>query len=170
MMDEALGISERAMEKESNEKIMAISEYSNTVLESMNKTHNEILFLYNMLGDKHTELTSLAGQLQEFSDQLRSTENEVLQNLAEAAKEVEQKVSDSSEPVDQDEVLRASVEVEHEDSPEDEDLNHNEKILSLHQQGLGDVEIARNLGLGLGEVKLVIGLKRNMKRGRVHEV
>jgi hypothetical protein len=32
------------------------------------------------------------------------------------------------------------------------------------------VEIARNLGLGLGEVKLVIGLKRNMQRGRVHEV
>ena len=28
----------------------------------------------------------------------------------------------------------------------------------LHQQGLSDVEIARELGLGLGEVKLVIGL------------
>ena len=40
---------ERALEKETNEKIMAISEYSDTVMENMNKTHNEIMFLYNML-------------------------------------------------------------------------------------------------------------------------
>jgi hypothetical protein len=156
MMDEALEISERAMEKESNEKIMAISEYSNTVLDSMNKTHNEILFLYSMLGDKHNELTTLASQLQQFSDQLKHTENEVLQNLAEAAKEVEQRVAES-EPVDEEAVMRASVEVEHTQDPLD-GVNHNEKILLLHQQGISDVEIARNLGLGLGEVKLVIGL------------
>jgi hypothetical protein len=152
------------MEKESNEKIMAISEYSNTVLESMNKTHNEILFLYSMLGDKHTELTSLAGQLQEFSDQLKDTENEVLRNLAEAAKEVEQKVAES-EPADRDAAVLASVEMENEqEDMGDDDVNHNEKILALHRQGLGDVEIARNLGLGLGEVKLVIGL---FQRGRL---
>jgi hypothetical protein len=158
MMDEALGISERAMEKESNEKIMAISEYSNTVLESMNKTHNEILFLYSMLGDKHTELTSLASQLQQFSDQMKSTESEMLRNLAEAAKEVEQKVAES-DPMDEDSMLRASVEVEHEQEEYGEDgVNHNERILFLHQQGVSDVEIARDLGLGLGEVKLVIGL------------
>jgi hypothetical protein len=164
MMDEALGISERAMEKESNEKIMAISEYSNTVLESMNKTHNEILFLYSMLGDKHTELTSLASQLQDFSDQMKSTENEVLRNLAEAAREVEQKVAES-EPVDEDAVVRASVEVEHmQEEVGDDGVNHNDMILSMHRQGLPDVEIARDLGLGLGEVKLVIGL---FQRGRI---
>jgi hypothetical protein len=33
--------------EETNEKIMAISEYSDTVMENMNKTHNEIMFLYN---------------------------------------------------------------------------------------------------------------------------
>jgi hypothetical protein len=164
MMDEALGISERAMEKESNEKIMAISEYSNTVLESMNKTHNEILFLYSMLGDKHTELTSLAAQLQQFSDQMKSTENEVLHNLAEAAKEVENRVM-QSEPVDEDEMIRASVEVErNQEEMGGDGVNHNEEILTLHRQGRPDVEIARDLGLGLGEVKLVIGL---FQRGRL---
>jgi hypothetical protein len=156
MMDEALEISQRAMEKESNEKIMAISEYSNTVLDSMNKTHNEILFLYSMLGDKHTELTTLASQLQGFSEQLKHTENEVLQNLAEAAKEMEQRVAES-DPVDEEAAMRASVEVERAEDPLDA-VNHNDKILLLHQQGISDVEIARNLGLGLGEVKLVIGL------------
>jgi hypothetical protein len=164
MMDEALGISERAMEKESNEKIMAISEYSNTVLDSMNKTHNEILFLYSMLGDKHTELTSLASQLQEFSDQMKSTENEVLRNLSEAAKEVEQRVAES-EPIDEGAAILASVEVDHmQDGLGGDGVNHNDEILTLHRQGRADVEIARDLGLGLGEVKLVIGL---FQRGRI---
>ena len=88
MLEESHEVTKRAMEKETNEKIMAISEYSNTVLESMNKTHNEILFLYSMLNDKHTELTDLAAQLQEFSKQMKNTEDEVLNNLAEAAREL----------------------------------------------------------------------------------
>jgi hypothetical protein len=71
---------------------------------------------------------------------------------------VEQKVAES-EPVDEDAMLRASVEVEQEPADVGEEgVNHNEKILMLHQQGVPDVEIARDLGLGLGEVKLVIGL------------
>jgi DNA-directed RNA polymerase specialized sigma24 family protein len=36
--------------------------------------------------------------------------------------------------------------------------NHNKEILSLYEQGESAVEIAKKLGLGLGEVKLVIGL------------
>ena len=36
--------------------------------------------------------------------------------------------------------------------------NSNEKILSLYRQGLSKVAIAKELGLGVGEVKLVIDL------------
>ena len=127
----------RALEKETNEKIMAIDEYSNTVLESMNKTHNEILFLYSMLNDKHTE-------------------NEVLENLALAAQDVRQKVNETK-PIDENEVILASLGTDAKGTEQDQ-INHNDRILMLHQQGLSDVEIARELGLGLGEVKLVIGL------------
>ena len=63
---------ERALEKETNEKIMAISEYSDTVMENMNKSHNEIMFLYNMLNDKHTELTGLATDLQKIAANVKS--------------------------------------------------------------------------------------------------
>ena len=63
---------ERALEKETNEKIMAISEYSDTVMENMNKTHNEIMFLYNMLNDKHAELTGLATDLQKIAANVKS--------------------------------------------------------------------------------------------------
>jgi hypothetical protein len=54
-------------------------------------------------------------------------------------------------------MVRASLEGEH-SVYEESGNNHNDMILALHQQGKPDVEIARDLGLGLGEVKLVIGL------------
>lgn len=146
----------RALEKETNEKIMAIDEYSNTVLESMNKTHNEILFLYSMLNDKHTELTDLATQLQQFSEHMKNTENEVLENLALAAQDVRQKVNETK-PIDENEAILASLGMDGQEADQDQ-INHNDRILMLHQQGFSDVEIARELGLGLGEVKLVIGL------------
>ncbi len=146
----------RALEKETNEKIMAIDEYSNTVLESMNKTHNEILFLYSMLNDKHTELTDLATQLQQFSEHMKNTENEVLENLALVAQDVRQKVNETK-PIDENEAILASLGTDGQEADQDQ-INHNDRILMLHQQGFSDVEIARELGLGLGEVKLVIGL------------
>ena len=108
-VEEKKETTKRELEKETNEKIMAIDEYSNTVLESMNKTHNEILFLYSMLNDKHTELTDLAAQLQQFSEQLKNTENEALENLSLAAKDVQKKV-DASEPIDENAAIRASFE------------------------------------------------------------
>lgn len=69
-VEEVMIKSERSMEKECNEKIMAISEFSDTVVETINKTHNEIMFLYSMLNDKHTELTKFSAELQELANDL----------------------------------------------------------------------------------------------------
>lgn len=156
VVEESQEQTKRDLEKETNEKIMAIDEYSNTVLESMNKTHNEILFLYSMLNDKHTELTELAAQLKQFSEQVRNTENEVLETIATAAKDAERKTTEpesAEEPGD----IAVSVTVSPEQQIQDQN-NHNMRILSLHQQGYSPVEIARELGIGLGEINLVIGL------------
>ena len=81
-VEEALLKSERSMEKECNENIMAISEFSDTVLETMNKTHNEIMFLYSMLNDKHTELTRLSGELQELAKDLEKKDEKITTHLA----------------------------------------------------------------------------------------
>ena len=150
----------RAMEKESNEKIMAINDYSNTVIESMNKTHNEILFLYNMLNDKHTELAELASKLQQFAEQMRHTQAEVMNNLAEAAKDSEQIREQNKAEVQEQEKVHTEQTVQHNRAAEEKaDIeNFNNQVLALHQNGVSDVEIARQLGRGLGEVKLVIGL------------
>ena len=50
-------------DKELNEKIMSISEYSDTVLDSMNKSHNEIMFMYEMLNEKQQNATDLVQEL-----------------------------------------------------------------------------------------------------------
>lgn len=161
---------ERAMEQVSNEKIMAINEYSDTVIENMNKTHNEIMFLYNMLNDKHTELTGMTSELQRLAADVRSMQE--MATPAVAAYAAPQRVNlqapeqiiaeqntempvtlEESERVETDEI---PVELAKQERAEKE--NHNSEILRLHGEGVNDVEIARRLGLGLGEVKLVIGL------------
>lgn len=58
-IDSAVDRAERSLEKVSNEKIMAVSEYANTVIEEINKNHKEVMFLYDMLSDKQTELTNI---------------------------------------------------------------------------------------------------------------
>ena len=151
-LDELMDIADRAMAKETNEKMMSISEYSDTILSAMNKSHNEIMFLYSMLNDKHEELTNLAGELQNFSNQLKNTENEILGKLADAADAVEEKMMEPAD-IDREQMLEASVQ-----SVDQPNANSNARILQLHKLGKTDVEIAKELGLGLGEVKLVIGL------------
>jgi phosphomevalonate kinase len=63
----SMEVVDRALDKETNEKMQAINEYSDTVLEAIHKTHNEVMFLYSMLNDKHTELTNYAGNLAQLA-------------------------------------------------------------------------------------------------------
>ena len=162
--DEALEITRRGLEKTTNDKIMAVSEYSDTILESMNKTHNEIMFLYSMLNDKHAELTELAGSIQQVSKKARKTKAEKLLQPEELV--VEKEIEDTKEVVEisTEEVKsvatpktrkRAKKKAEPEVAAH---VNKNEQILALHKEGKSNVEIAKILDCGLGEVKLVLGL------------
>lgn len=64
---------ERAMERLTNEKIMAINEYSDTVLEEIHKNHKEVVFLYDMLNDKHENLTSAVGEATQTAEEVKHT-------------------------------------------------------------------------------------------------
>lgn len=64
---------ERAMERLTNEKIMAINEYSDTVLEEIHKSHKEVVFLYDMLNDKHENLTSAVSEAAQTAEGVRQT-------------------------------------------------------------------------------------------------
>lgn len=170
---------DRALEKETNEKIMAINEFSDTIVENMNKTHSEIMFLYSMLNDKHVELTGMVSDLQRLAADVRNMQERiptsgavpaaqpvplvtpqpvvpvvrasaVIQNAAEVPKAEEKEQPKRT----------AEEELEHEGqvSEQEEEENHNKRILALHKEGCNVVDIAKKLGLGIGEVRLVIGL------------
>ncbi|MBE5887299.1 MAG: hypothetical protein E7283_00515 [Lachnospiraceae bacterium] len=164
IIDESLAVTKRGLEKETNEKIMAISEYSDTVLESMNKTHNEIMFLYSMLNDKHAEMTEFAGALQKYSKSNKQPQQENV-ILAEETETVHKVKEQEPVFVVRPNVTRTNIEEtlnqmnqEMEGTQESVFLNKNEQILNLHKEGKSDVEIAKALDCGLGEVRLVLGL------------
>ena len=163
-VDLATAQMERSGEKETNEKIMAISEYSDTVVESMNKTHNEIMFLYSMLNDKHTELTQFSSKLQELVNELEKKDEEIEQHMlqrsvAEEAMTIPQQLEEPADMQDDwaDELGGSDLE-------EPETMNYNSAILALHKEGKTAIEIARELALGLGEVQLVIGLYEGKRK------
>lgn len=146
----------RNLEKETNSKIMAINEYSDTVLDSINKAHNEIMFLYSMLNDKHDELTQLTGNIERMSSQMRESFEPLEASRMDAVSAPT--IAKQPEPA-----VPVQPEVSTQISAPDQELtqtdaNHNLQILSLHKSGKSSVEIAKELGLGTGEVKLVIDL------------
>jgi uncharacterized protein YneF (UPF0154 family) len=162
---------DRSLEKVTNDKIMAISEYSDTVIESMNKTHNEIMFLYSMLNDKHTELTGMAADLQRLAADVRSLEEKVPLTAPQAASERAAAVSAASavtpvpvETADTTERGTAAASAEQkEEMPETEETKQeglHAEILKLKKLGMTEVQIAKKLGIGIGEVRLVNGLYR----------
>lgn len=159
IIDESLEITKRGLEKETNSKIMAVSEYSDTVLENINKTHNEIMFLYSMLNDKQTETADLVGDLQRYTKRIIELEEQLQDTMV----RVENTASAETSP----EAAVVAVETVAVEEPVEETvpdlnesllINKNEKILLLYKEGKDEVEIAKALDCGLGEVRLVLGL------------
>ena len=81
-LEYAVEKTERASERISNEKIMAINEYSDTVLADMNKTHQEIMFLYDMLNDKHKNLKETVQQVDKTAKEAEEKANAAANALA----------------------------------------------------------------------------------------
>lgn len=185
---------ERALERITNDKISAISEYTETVLTDIHKSHEEVLFLYDMLNDKHENIKETATEvnkavkeanvaLQE-ADIVKKEVSEATQALDEAFKPMEisglemlqqSAVSHETEKTEKPEKKKAhktttkktaktdmsNISLQF-DSAQRMSDNNNEKILQLHQKGKSNVAIAKELGLGVGEVKLVIDLFKGM--------
>ena len=249
-LEYAVEKTERAAERLSNEKIMAISEYSETVLADINKTHQEIMFLYDMLNDKHKNLKETAKQVDKQAKEAEEKANAAATALAakeEASALLEKQVqlttqvaetrkeesvdfvpmeNDAVEHITLDQIFGESLPAElivtdntvqeetklleekNDESTETKKVevysfekqapkvdrpvkkeaqaaklensvtemkkqeakekkvasktsvkeNNNDKILRMYKEGMSNVDIAKELGLGVGEVKLVINL------------
>ena len=243
MSDEAcqeqLEKAQRSMERISNEKIMAVNEYSDTVLSEIQKNHQEVIFLYDMLNDKQSSLkdtiTEADKNIKDLLQKVKDSEITVRENLenvenvtatvvatvnelpamtlieeasvvvpsaimaesnveevqvekpnfmpfkpekvtvapkkvrkstpkkVKTAENAEQKQEEKTaldmllEPKDASDVqLQFS-------SQRDNGINSNERILELHKAGKSNMAIAKELGLGIGEVKLVIDLYKGLR-------
>ncbi|MDD6490824.1 MAG: DUF6115 domain-containing protein [Firmicutes bacterium] len=223
----AMEKTERSMDRLTNEKMMAVNEYSDTVLAEINKNHKEAVFLYDMLNDKHENLKSTVSEAVKTASEVRQT----VKDAEVTAKETEEKVKEVQETVievagnapklqetsgweekiPEDDFTPIFAErVEIIKQPEEEEKaeavkrstrkprtvrgtkavqaeteepekntasvevpevavslnsvgktggrNSNERILELHKAGKSNMAIAKELGLGIGEVKLVIDL------------
>ena len=176
-IDEAMEELDLKTDKETNEKIMQISEYSDTVLESVDKSHKEVTFMYSMLNEKQKNTVEITKKLSDLEDTLvaldssiakkldllRDREIEIQEEMAkleESKKELQERPAVAeTEPVSFTEALAEKFS---EETPKNRQ-NDNMEILTLHDEGLSEVEIAKKLGRGLGEVKFVLGLYQEGK-------
>ena len=242
----AMEKAERSLEKVSNEKIMAVSDYSNMVLEEIDKSHKEVMFLYDMLSDKQADVKNsvrkveaTVKEVEDLSTAAQNSSEEFRRNLddysTQKINEVKQAADmnvasfipepvplpEPKKPMTAIEMLRArqseaelhpvfnalntdsfsAVDVADVKLVDQADVlkplsvptpapapaparipepaakaepkkpassfmkgfgggksNNNQKIIELYEQGLSTVEIAKELNLGVGEVKLVIDL------------
>lgn len=56
----------------SNEKIMGMSEYSDQVLDKIEKNHAEVVFLYDMMNEKQEEIKKLIGEMDSIKADLHN--------------------------------------------------------------------------------------------------
>ena len=240
---------ERQLEKITNEKMMAMGEYSDTIMNQINTSHQEVVFLSDMLSKNKNDLTIMLGQAMKDAKEAMENSGEAVEKSRLAKEEAgnaleisskaaqngavaEEKMiaarkfiqsdaaeadinniidardtNDDNEPDNRDGVkkrkrknkdnepsendnndvmsdiesiaisepvkkktVRRKKKSDSNDSFEGTQIslqfdtdsdsadNSNEKILNLHKMGKSNVAIAKELGLGVGEVKLVIDL------------
>ena len=168
VVDEAVAYSmektERSLERITNEKIMAVSEYSDTVLSEIHRNHEEAMFLYDMLNDKHTNLKDTMSKASLAAKEITNTAKEA-EAVVNTMHRLTGNQNDFSTPglsevpatpmEDNQDTNESEKQQENEEAEFD---NRNERVLDLYKQGKSLVTVAKELEMGVGEVKLIIDL------------
>jgi len=156
------------LSKISNEKIIAVHEFSDQILEKINRNHEEVIFLYNMLNDKERELKSAVQEM----DSTKKKAKEILETTVindTLNKPKKNTTVDQTSVITQADRIGKQIKTSHESvdsnntSEHSNDTNFNENILALYSQGKSIMDISKELDLGQGEVKLVIDLYKSKK-------
>ena len=222
ILDDRIEETEAKMDKLSNEKIMAVGDYSDNVLKEIDKNHDEVMFLYSMLNEKEKEVKNAVNDVENIkrsinviadnekadkADKSETFANNQINNNIKNTRVSKETISDVSDMKDElltlqekkDEEtmeinnvsvkdnnnsnLTISTAKDNRDKTEknlnlntgkknkgvaiahkDVKKNNNNKILELYSKGMSNIDIAKKLNLGIGEVRLVIDLYRNKKR------
>ncbi len=162
-----------------NEKIMSVDEFSKQILERLDKNNSDVMFLYNMVTETKeelkTEIANAKKAKEELTESRENKKNEEKSGSSEEKKkeplrkqeslpkqQTEKKTSakketKESKSVDDIAALLAATITHEPESPLEGDMP-KERILELYKSGKSIRDISRELGMGQGEVKLVVDL------------
>lgn len=147
------------LSKISNEKIMAVQEFTDQIIEKIQNNHDEVVFMYDLLNQKDEEIKKTVKEISSVEESVKKTsekkasEEEAVEKDSEEIKENATAVKKKSNS----ETAKISKKVI-KSVPRIPDDDKNADILKLYKQGKSIVEISKALGIGQGEVKLVIDL------------
>lgn len=189
--EESLQSVSEELSRLSNDKILGMDEYSSQVLERMNKNHEEVVFLYNMLNEKEEEIKALVHHVDSIKAQIHDETAQEYQKMMEALRKLQehrglmeqqetkqrheekpalestqaQHLAESARELSgrrkAETEEKAETVREHNASGGSLDMNHNQEIIALYKKGHSVLEISKLLSLGQGEVKFVIDLFEN---------
>lgn len=155
----ALEETTKELNRLTNEKIMAVDEFSDSVLEKISQNHSEVIFLYNMLNEKERELKELVALANQAANK-HVANNKKPQNAIVEQKQSHEKKSEATAKTSSKraESLSKNRELELTEQEKKKEAHTREEILGLYEQGLSVTDIAKQLKMGKGEIKLIIDL------------
>ena len=155
----------------SNEKIMAVNEFSTGVLEKIEINNSEVVFLFQMLKEKEEELKATFSKMETVRRDVKDLLDKISKLMATRNKTTSVPVKTEEHDESTEEKLKALEEAEamefihKEKSDENSEVDssllvakHKEEIIELYKNKYSVLDISKQLGLGQGEVKLVLDL------------
>ena len=152
-----------------NQKTLALGDYAVSVNEEIDRNHKEVVFLYDMLSDKQKEIMTTVNMIDEYKKEIAlMVQEQAAQNIVRDSQNVQTPVAEpetqeEEQPETDADLDDAIRDLEETPLPEEareelENVDNKDMILEMHKAGLSILEIAKHLGLGVGEVKLVVDL------------
>lgn len=170
-VDGKLGDIETRLAEIVNQKTLALGDYAVSVNEEIDRNHKEVVFLYDMLSDKQKEIMTTVNMVDEYKKEIASmVQEQAASKIVRESQPVQPAEAQTEEPdvtvpvPEQDAELEEAIrEMDETPVPEEtredlENVDNKDMILEMHKAGLSILEIAKHLGLGVGEVKLVVDL------------
>lgn len=166
IIDDKVEQMEIRVDKITTQKIMALGDYYEDINKKINESHDEVMFLYNMLNDKEETLKNTVRDIEAVKVSVKN-----MNTKSKDAEKSKMPLSSENKSASQTDngvtgvygnntkktVSNASSEEKNKEKNTNMG-NNNQKILDMHAQGKTIIEIAKELGLGVGEVRLVVDL------------
>ena len=143
-------ISKRKIEEDEFEKM------EQRILELMGRFKHVSSMRLEMLDRKIEEIKRVMREANDLYSSLVVKMTDIMKLKEEFMEEKSEKVEPPVEEVPAVEV----VESKKEEEEIEEDLSIEKKIVQMYDSGMSDIEIARKLGIGVGEVRLMLALFR----------